>query len=201
MNRTPGRSAHSYQTAAIRTFAMLSGTMNFQAKFISRSTRIRGSVTRIQNIRKTNPITFARKTDIRMPLTRKYDSQRVPMMFAGKSLNGGNGTTEPPPRKSTVPRQLTPKTLMYSARKKRPNRIPEYSVWYPAMISDSASGRSNGVRFTSAMLATRKIANASRPGGESTNQPVSSCLSKIVTRLRLPAQSTTGIVERICGIS
>ena len=33
------------------------------------------------------------------------------------------------------------------------------------------------------------------------NQPYSSCLSKIVTRLRLPAQSTIGIVESTWGIS
>src|SRR3954470_20221222 len=69
------------------------------------------------------------------------------------------------------------------------------------MISDSASGRSNGVRFTSAMLAIVKRVKASRPGGDITNQPYSSCLSKIVTRLRLPAQSTTGTVERTWGIS
>src|SRR3954463_11095137 len=69
------------------------------------------------------------------------------------------------------------------------------------MISDSASGRSNGVRLTSAMLETSSSMNAKRPGGENTNQPYSSCLSKIVTRLRLPAQSTTGTVERTWGIS
>jgi hypothetical protein len=69
------------------------------------------------------------------------------------------------------------------------------------MISDSASGRSNGVRLTSAMLEISKIPKASRPGGENTNQPCCACFSKIVTRLRLPAQSTIGIVESTCGIS
>src|SRR3954449_13458591 len=69
------------------------------------------------------------------------------------------------------------------------------------MISDSASGRSNGVRFTSAMLAINKMTNATTPGGENRNQPYSSCLSKIVTRLRLPAQRTTGTVDRTCGTS
>ena len=37
---------------------MLSGTRYFQAKFISRSTRIRGSVARTQNIRKMKPSTL-----------------------------------------------------------------------------------------------------------------------------------------------
>src|SRR5208282_446721 len=69
------------------------------------------------------------------------------------------------------------------------------------MISDSASGRSKGVRFTSAVLAIRRITNARNPGGENTNQPKSRCLSKIVTRLRLPAQRTIGIVERTWGTS
>ena len=41
--------------------------------------------------------------------------------------------------------------LMYSAIWKRPQRMPEYSVWYPATSSCSASGRSNGARFVSAM--------------------------------------------------
>ena len=35
-------------------------------------------------------------------------------------------------------------TLTYSAIWKAPNRIAEYSVWYPATSSASASGRSNG---------------------------------------------------------
>ena len=37
---------------------MLIGTRYFHAKFISRSTRMRGSVARIQNITKTNPATY-----------------------------------------------------------------------------------------------------------------------------------------------
>ena len=43
--------------------------------------------------------------------------------------------------------------------------------------------------------------NASSPGGEKMNQPNSSCLSKIVTRLKLPAQSTIGTIESTCGTS
>lgn len=69
------------------------------------------------------------------------------------------------------------------------------------MISDSASGKSKGVRFTSAMLAIRKIMNARNPGGEQMFQPNSAWRSKIVTRLRLPAQSAIGIVESTWGIS
>ena len=49
-----------------------------------------------------------------------------PENVAGNSTNG-NGV--PPPRNRAVARQLTAKTLRYSARKNRPNRMPEYSVW------------------------------------------------------------------------
>src|SRR5262249_8077000 len=69
------------------------------------------------------------------------------------------------------------------------------------MISDSASGKSNGVRFTSAMLAIKSVAKASTPGGEKMNQPNLICSSKIVTRLRLPAQSTIGTIASTWGTS
>jgi len=41
--------------------------------------------------------------------------------------------------------------LVYSDRKNSTKIIPEYSVINPATSSDSASGRSNGDRFTSAI--------------------------------------------------
>jgi len=47
--------------------------------------------------------------------------------------------------------------LLYSARKKRANPIPEYSTLYPDTSSASASGRSNGWRFVSARVVTKKI--------------------------------------------
>src|SRR2546423_13406690 len=46
--------------------------------------------------------------------------------------------------------------LMYSAVWKSPQRMPEYSVWYPATSSVSASGRSNGARDDSAVPAKQK---------------------------------------------
>ena len=64
-------------------------------------------------------------------------------------------------------------TFTYSAKKKNPKRMPEYSVAKPATISESASVRSNGVRFASAVAAMKKI---SAPSGcwktyQSVNQP------------------------------
>ena len=48
-------------------------------------------------------------------------------------------------------------TFTYSAKKKNPKRMPLYSVAKPATISLSASVRSNGVRFASAVAAMKKI--------------------------------------------
>ena len=51
-------------------------------------------------------------------------------------------------------------TSPYSERKKIAQRMPEYSVRNPATSSDSASGRSNGLRFVSASAAMRYVRNA-----------------------------------------
>ena len=54
----------------------------------------------------------------------------------------------------------------YSARKNKDQRNPLYSVWNPAVNSDSASGKSKGARLVSATMATAKIANAISPSGK-----------------------------------
>src|SRR6478672_8013233 len=65
-----------------------------------------------------------------------------------------------PPKKSVTSSAEMMNTLTYSAKKKNPKRIPEYSVAKPATISESASVRSNGVRFASAVAAMKKISTA-----------------------------------------
>ena len=47
--------------------------------------------------------------------------------------------------------------LQYSAKKKNTKMIEECSVKNPATNSDSASGRSNGVRLVSASAEIKKI--------------------------------------------
>ena len=51
----------------------------------------------------------------------------------------------------------TIKIFTYSARKNNANLIPEYSVWNPAVNSDSASAISKGARFVSAVTAIINI--------------------------------------------
>ena len=66
----------------------------------------------------------------------------------------GSGESQPP-RKRLVPTAATVIMFTYSAICSSAKRMDEYSVWKPATSSVSASGRSNGVRFTSAVAATR----------------------------------------------
>ena len=92
-------------------------------------------------------------------------------------------------------------TFTYSAKKKNPKRMPEYSVAKPATISLSASVRSKGVRFASAVAAMKKI---SRPSGclkanQSRNEP--DWWSTIWFRLIVPARIRTPTTDRVSGIS
>ena len=61
----------------------------------------------------------------------------------------GHGASQPP-KKSEIMIPLMMKSATYSAKKKNPKRIPEYSVKGPATSSLSASTMSNGVRLISA---------------------------------------------------
>src|ERR1051325_708381 len=76
----------------------------------------------------------------------------------------GNGRIQPPSQ-SVVAIAETAIIAAYSPRMNRDQRTPLYSVWNPATSSDSASGRSNGVRLVSATIATAKMKNATSPSG------------------------------------
>jgi len=65
-----------------------------------------------------------------------------------------NGACQPPKKISVITKDITI-ILQYSARKNIANVIAEYSTLYPATSSDSASGRSKGVRFVSASNAIK----------------------------------------------
>ena len=87
---------------------------------------------------------------------------RARVEAAGRPASGhGNGAFQPPKNSVTISAE-TMNTLTYSAKKKKPKRMPEYSVAKPATISESASVRSNGVRFASAVAAMKKISDAER---------------------------------------
>src|SRR4029079_14631464 len=82
---------------------------------------------------------------------------RAPGLSESSTGHGhGNGAFQAPRNSVTVRAEMV-NTLTHSAKKKKPKRIPEYSVAKPATISESASVRSNGVRFASAVAAMKKI--------------------------------------------
>ena len=68
-----------------------------------------------------------------------------------------------PPRKSVTMIADMVTAFMNSARKNMANRIEEYSVWKPPTSSCSASTRSNGGRFSSAVPAMMKMTNGTMP--------------------------------------
>src|SRR5678815_2436297 len=75
-----------------------------------------------------------------------------------------------PPRNSVTASPLTANIPKYSAMKKIAYLNPEYSVMWPATISDSPSGTSKGVRFDSTNPETKNNMNAAAPHGVNTNQ-------------------------------
>ena len=95
----------------------------------------------------------------------------------------------------------TMNTFTYSAKKKKPKRMPEYSVAKPATISESASVRSNGVRLASAVAAMKKISAASgwRKMYQSVNQPA--WFSAIWFTLIVPARRISPTTDSTSGIS
>ena len=82
-----------------------------------------------------------------------------------RSAQFGNGRIHPPSHSVTAIDD-TAIIAEYSARKNNDQRKPLYSVWNPAVSSDSASGKSNGARLVSATIATAKMKNAISPSGK-----------------------------------
>src|SRR5450755_3740837 len=125
---------------------------------------------------------------------RKAPSVRIVL----RTVNGGrlshcvNGMSQPP-KNSEVINALAVTMFAYSAMKNSENFIAEYSVWYPAISSDSASGRSNGKRFVSANAAIRKMKNAIE--SRNTFHPIVDCCWMILLIETLPASSSTHTVD------
>src|SRR5579864_7520150 len=111
----------------------------------------------------------------------------------------GNGRSHPPSHSVTAIEE-TAIIAEYSARKNNDQRKPLYSVWKPAVNSDSASGKSNGARLVSATIATAKMKNAISPSGKNLkmNQiPCDSCAFTIPIMLRVPVPVALRLVIKI----
>src|ERR687892_1757215 len=98
-----------------------------------------------------------------------------------------------PPRNSVTPIAATVTVETYSPRKNIANVIPEYSVWNPATNSVSASARSNGGRFVSAIAQIMYTTNAGNIG---ITFHTRSCAATISENDRWPLYMRTETSER-----
>src|SRR3954451_7859663 len=99
----------------------------------------------------TNDSTFTQK---------KPNVRSVLMNVCGAALSHCVNGMSHPPKKSVAISALAVTMFAYSAMKNIENFIALYSEWYPAMSSDSASGKSNGSRLVSANAAIMKMMKA-----------------------------------------
>src|SRR5436309_10921978 len=103
----------------------------------------------------------------------QMNTKITPMSFAknhsheGTQSKNANGASHPP-RNKVMPRLLMAKRPKYSPMKNIAYLNPEYSIKYPAIISDSPSGRSNGVRLDSAVAAIKNNRHPAKPHGVKT---------------------------------
>src|SRR5271169_3698418 len=86
----------------------------------------------------------------------------------------GNGRSHPPSHSVTAIDE-TAIIAEYSAKKNNDQRKPLYSVWKPAVNSDSASAKSKGARLVSATIATAKMKKATRPSGKNLKMNQTPC--------------------------
>src|ERR1700739_3506705 len=115
----------------------------------------------------------------------------------------GTGESQPP-KNRMVARHETVIMLVYSAIKNIANLKLAYSVWNPATSSDSASGKSNGARFVSAIAATKKQAKPRICGQMfqlkipcQPKIPGPDCASMIFFILKRPAISSTSTTDLV----
>src|ERR1051325_2624874 len=112
--------------------------------------RKRGKVPRTQMNRRINPNSFKKN--------QSHDGTK------SKNANGARY----PPRNRVMPRLLIANSPRYSPMKNIAYLKPEYSIRYPAIISDSPSGKSKGVRLDSAVAAVKNRMNPGKPQGGKT---------------------------------
>ena len=103
--------------------------------------------------------------------------------------NINNGASQPPKKKMTINVDIK-SILLYSPRKNIANIIDEYSTLYPATNSASASGKSKGDRFVSAIIDIKNITVEGNNG--SAYQPVIDCACTISVKFKEPDNNIIG---------
>jgi len=103
-----------------------------------------------------------------------------------------------PPQKKITFNTLIRSILLYSAKKNIANNIPEYSTLYPATISASASGKSNGALLVSAKDIIKKII---AKGHRIQTFQIFSCANTISLKFNVWLHNTNGIIITVSEIS
>ena len=93
-----------------------------------------------------------------------------------------------PPKNKIEPIAHISKMFAYSPSQNKAYIIPEYSVWYPATNSASASGKSNGGLLVSA---SEEIKNITNIGNKGIANQTFFCAKTISTKFNEPTQSST----------
>src|SRR4051794_34687133 len=117
---------------------------------------MRGNDARTHTVTNNNAMTFAPNQNSGMNHT------LITLSAPRKPRAGPDG----PPRNNVTATVDIVMMFMNSARKKMANRMPLYSVTKPATSSCSASTRSNGGWFVSAVAAMRKMTNGTNAGSQ-----------------------------------
>jgi hypothetical protein len=131
--------------------------------------------------------------------TRTKAKQKIKAFNATIVADGKNANSPQPPRKSSDLIIDIKIMFPYSARKNMAKIIEEYSTLYPATSSASASGRSKGVLFVSAIMEIKKIIESGKSGRK--NITVSVCAVTISVKLRDPPIKITGIIIKLIETS
>src|SRR6476619_6950453 len=129
----------------------------------------------------------------KMLILRKSQKSPVSSGVKKKLFNGAQftGASHPPQNRMALSAHIK-MTLAYSPSQKSAKLIDEYSVWWPATSSLSASTRSNGVRKVSAideMKNTTHIGNSKRLKAKPLKMPRPKpvCSTTMAERLKVPA--------------
>src|SRR6478736_7133996 len=121
------------------------------------------------------------------------ETNRTAMVLSTNQIGPMSHGPCQPAKNSVTIRPESVIRFTYSAIWNRPQRIPEYSVWYPATSSCSASGRSNGARLVSATPLITKTRKPTAWG--TTYQSELAWLSTMLTSESEPAVMTTPSTE------
>jgi hypothetical protein len=104
-----------------------------------------------------------------------------------------DGTKYPPKNKVVVNIQIRT-MLAYSAKKKNTNITAECSVMNPETNSDSASAKSKGALFVSAIQPIKNIMNI---GNKGNTKLTTFCASTLTVKFKFPVNNSTSSIAEL----